>query len=210
MGELIRWYRNLPPRLRVVFRTDSNGHHDPVESAPRPPKRRIVVVCFGNVCRSPVAAALLQARLGDEWDVASVGTNAVDGKPATDLMWTAAIEHGVDLSTHRARRLTVDDVRDAELIVAMSKRQALKIRQLDPAVTRRIQLLGGFSPQPNAWGLPADPDKPAAGQDEIPDPIGEDLEFHRECCRRLSESADRLTRCGNRGRPTAAFRSRPS
>jgi len=137
---------------------------------------------------------MLQARLGDEWEVASVGTNAVDGKPATDLMWTAAIEYGVDLSTHRARKLTADAICDAELIVAMSRRQALKIRQLDPAVTRRIQLLGGFSPQPNTWGQPADPDKPAACDDEIPDPLGEDLEFHRECCRRLSESADMLAR----------------
>ena len=38
-----------------------------------------------------------------------------DGKPATDMMWTAAIEYGIDLSTHRARKLTVDDIADAEL-----------------------------------------------------------------------------------------------
>ena len=38
------------------------------------------------------------------------------------------------------------------------------------------------------------PEKPAARDDEIPDPMGEDLEFHRECCRRLSDSTDRLAR----------------
>lgn len=152
------------------------------------------MVCFGNVCRSPVAAALLQTRLGDDWEVISVGTNAVDGKPATDMMWTAAIEYGIDLSTHRARKLNEEDIADAELIVAMSKRQALKVRQIDPSLTRRIQLLGGFSPQPNAWGLPADPDKPAASHDEIPDPMGADLDAHRECCRRLAASVDQLNR----------------
>ena len=202
MFELIRWYRESPPRLRVVFRTAASRASIAGTSvrrasvAPPPPhRRRILVVCYGNVCRSPVAAQLLQDRLDEaRWEVVSAGTNASDGKAASRLMRVAAGERGMDLSSHRARRVTADDIVDAELVIAMSRRQADSLLKLEPRAGRRIRLLGAFNPEPNTWGLPADPRRAAASDEEIPDPHGEDLAFHRECCDRLASSVDQLAR----------------
>jgi protein-tyrosine phosphatase len=245
LHRLIRWYKESPPRLRVVFRAGAGGVRNaraeaewagghghqgaprsplanppavsplaaspplpyladadspgalpdaelPAPLADAPPARRALLVCFGNTCRSPVAAAMLQARLGDRWEVISAGTNAAAGQPVVEMTRVAAAERGIDLSGHRSRPLTVEDVRDAAIVVAMSERQARKILELQARPGLRVRLLGAFHPEPNTWGLPADPRQSAAGDDEVPDPIGEDLEFHRESCRRISEAVERL------------------
>jgi protein-tyrosine phosphatase len=153
------------------------------------------VVCYGNVCRSPFAARALQRHLdSSEWQVLSAGTNAAEGKPASELMCAAAAEHGVDLSAHRASKVTHHLLRTSDLVITMSQRQAEKLLELEPTVQRRIRLLGGFSPQHNVWGLPADPRRPAAAADEIPDPSGEDFVFHQECCRHLNAAVGQLSR----------------
>jgi protein-tyrosine phosphatase len=177
---------------------DADSHGAPFDAeSPAPladatPARRALLVCFGNTCRSPVAAAMLQARLGDRWEVLSAGTNAVAGQPVVEMTRVAAAERGIDLSGHRSRPLTAEDVRDAAIVVAMSERQARKILDLQARPGLRVRLLGAFHPEPNTWGLPADPRQSAAGDDEVSDPIGEDLELHRESCRRIGEAVERL------------------
>jgi protein-tyrosine phosphatase len=245
LHRLIRWYKESPPRLRVVFRAgigaprnaraaaELAGDHgyedaqrptlaDPPAVTPlaaasplpppadadspgtlpeaeplapltdAPPRPRVLIVCFGNTCRSPVAAAMLQARLGDRWEVLSAGTDAVAGQPVVELTRVAAAERGIDLTGHRSRPLTFEDVRDAAIVVAMSERQARKILELEARPALRVRLLGAFHPEPNTWGLPADPRQSAAADDEVPDPIGEDLEFHRDSCRRIGDAVARL------------------
>jgi len=197
MRQLIRWYKESPPRLRVVFRSGLLVAENLRVAAPVPRggRRRILVVCFGNVCRSPFAAHLLQQRLDrGEWQVLSAGTNAAAGKTVTEYMSTAAGEHGIDLSTHRSRKVTRELLRTSDLIITMSQHQAKKLLELEPTAKRRVRLLDGFHPQPNTWGLPADPRKAAALADEIADPTGEDFAFHRECCDRLENAVAQLSR----------------
>ena len=202
MRELVRWYRESPARLRVVFGAAAAevaaagkvARHAP-ETFPPPNRRRILVVCFGNICRSPVAARLLQERLDQtKWVVVSAGTNASTGKSASRVMCAAAAECGIDLSGHRARRVTADDIRDSELVIAMSRRQTDRLLELEPGSKRRIRLLGAFNAEANTWRISADPRKSAASEEEIPDPHGEDLAFHRHCCERLDTSVDQLAR----------------
>ena len=200
MRELIRWYRESPPRLRVVFRAAAAAAAGKAvrrapETFPPPNRRRILVVCFGNTCRSPVAARLLQERLDEtKWEVVSAGTDAASGKSASRIMRVAAAECGIDLSGHRSRRVTADDIRDAELVIAMSRCQTDRLLELEPGSKRRIRLLGAFHPQANTWGIPADLRRSTASEEEIPDPNGEDLAFHRQCCKRLDTSVDQLAR----------------
>lgn len=198
MRELIRWYHNSPPRLRVVFCIKSGSTSSSSfasEPPPRRGRRRLLVVCFGNLCRSPFAAGLLDQLLDrDQWQVLSAGTDAVEGRPVSTAMRVAAAELGVDLSRHRSHRVTRELLRTSDLVITMSQRQAAKLLDIDPAIERRIRLLGGFDPQPNPWGLPADPRKSAAADDEIPDPAGGDFEFHRQCCRRLDRAVTQLSR----------------
>jgi protein-tyrosine phosphatase len=85
----------------------------------------ILVVCTGNVCRSPIVEgmlrSILQTRFGDAapW-VASAGTAGWVGSGAHPSSVHAAAELGIDISAHRARQLRADDVRSAQLVLAMA------------------------------------------------------------------------------------------
>ena len=145
------------------------------------------MVCFGNVCRSPLATAMFTALLPvDRFEVACAGTNAPEGKTATEFARIAGAKRGLSLRGHGSQKLSAELVRNSDLIFTMSRHQAAKVVSLDPGAARRIRLLGAFAPQPNVWGLPADPMTPAADHHEICDPLSEDLEFHYECAERLA------------------------
>jgi len=100
-------------------------------------RKRILICCYGNICRSPYAEALLmralqQARFDRNWIVRSAGVGAQPGAPAARGMVEAAVERGVDLTGHRARRLTADMAREADVLVA-----------LDEVVEAEIGILAG-------------------------------------------------------------------
>ena len=85
----------------------------------------ILVVCTGNVCRSPIAEGMVRSillrRFGDGApSVASAGTAGWVGSAADPSSIAAAAELGIDISAHRARQLQADDVRSAELVLAMA------------------------------------------------------------------------------------------
>jgi len=89
----------------------------------------ILVVCTGNVCRSPIAESLLrvalEARLAAEApDVASAGTMGWVGSGADPSSVVAAAELGVDISGHRAREVSDEDVARSTLILAMAPEHA--------------------------------------------------------------------------------------
>ena len=89
----------------------------------------ILVVCTGNVCRSPIAEGFLraafEARMGsDAPEVASAGTMGWTGSGADPRSVEAAAERGIDISGHRAREVSDEDVARATLIVAMSPEHA--------------------------------------------------------------------------------------
>ncbi len=85
----------------------------------------ILLVCTGNICRSPIAEGLirraLQVRLGQAAPtVASAGTAGLAGALADPHAVEAAAERGADISTHRGRRLRESDLAQAALVVAMA------------------------------------------------------------------------------------------
>ena len=79
---------------------------------------RLLFVCTGNTCRSPMAEAIARREaiargLGDV-EVASGGTSAWDGAPASDGALLVAMERGLDLSTHRSQQVTRDLVAEQD------------------------------------------------------------------------------------------------
>lgn len=80
-------------------------------------------LCTGNLCRSPLAEGILRHKLEDKGivsaAVSSAGTFALDGNPAATLTIEVADDHGVDISSHRARHVTREMLEGASLVVGM-------------------------------------------------------------------------------------------
>ncbi|MBY5163606.1 hypothetical protein [Salsipaludibacter albus] len=103
----------------------------------------ILVVCTANQCRSPVGQALLSTMPDGRswpdpgWRVASAGVAARDGAPAVNDSVRIASDWGVDLSTHRARRLDRDLVDAADLVVTMETGHLADVLRLVPSALPR-------------------------------------------------------------------------
>jgi protein-tyrosine phosphatase len=85
---------------------------------------KILMVCLGNICRSPLAEGILQDKAfkaGLNWSVESAGTeNYHVGEPPHHLSQKVAKSYGVDISKQRARRFTAEDLNNYDKIYALS------------------------------------------------------------------------------------------
>jgi len=115
------------------------------------------MVCVGNICRSPMAAAVLASRLralGRPGSVDSAGVAVREGTPADPIARELMRERGLDISRHRARQLTPELLADFELVLVMEEGLKREVEQLHPPARGRVQRLGRF------------------GGFDIPDPYG--------------------------------------
>jgi protein-tyrosine phosphatase len=106
---------------------------------------RILMVCTGNICRSPMAEVLLAQRLaqrGVRVTVASAGIAALVGRPADPEAQELMAERGLDLSAHRARQLTPDLLRAFDLVLVMEAWQQRAVEAVLPSARGRVQRLG--------------------------------------------------------------------
>lgn len=103
----------------------------------------ILVVCEGNICRSPMAAALLAHAL-PRAVVSSRGLRAVTGAPAHPDAATLMRQRGLDLGSHRAVQLTPADCQAADLVLAMDTAQRRHLECLCPVAHGRIFRIGEY------------------------------------------------------------------
>lgn len=85
---------------------------------------KILMVCLGNICRSPLAEGILQQKvkqLGLDWIIESAGTNSYHtGEPPHTLSQKVALLNGIDISKQRSRRFEKKDLQNFDKIYAMS------------------------------------------------------------------------------------------
>jgi protein-tyrosine phosphatase len=104
---------------------------------------RILIVCVGNICRSPTAEYLLRERLGDATGgrIGSAGLSAMSGYPMEATALDLLREHAVDGGQHRARQLDSKLLRQSDLILAMEKSHVTAIGRMAPEVSGKVFLL---------------------------------------------------------------------
>jgi protein-tyrosine phosphatase len=145
------------------------------------PGYRVLFVCTGNTCRSPMAAAALRDYLGPDAprvEVSSAGTAAWDGQPVTEASLEVAARDGVDLASHRSRRVTPALLRAADLVLVMERSHLHAVQALG-ADPRRTHVL-------SEW--------PDAGESQLPisDPFGASIEAYEECWSRIRHHVRRV------------------
>lgn len=104
---------------------------------------RILVVCVGNICRSPTAEYLLRARLGvSKCEVSSAGLSAMAGQVIDPTAGELLRENGVDGRRHHARQVTGEMLRQSDLILTMERAHSAAIARDYPEVSGKVFLLG--------------------------------------------------------------------
>lgn len=106
----------------------------------------VLTVCTGNVCRSPLAEGLLRMVMADlPVTVASAGTDALVGEQMTEQNRIIAAELGVgDGDDHRARQLETEHLREADLVLALTRNHRRAAAELLPRVSRHTFTLREF------------------------------------------------------------------
>ncbi len=142
---------------------------------------RIVFVCTGNTCRSPMAEGLLRKRLrgAARCEVLSAGLHAHVGAPPSPTAVRAAAEVGVDISGHRVRSMTDALAFSATFLVAMTEAHAIELRRRFPFASAKVRLIGSFAD--------------GAGEArDVPDPFGGSLDDYRSGVRLISPCVDAI------------------
>lgn len=111
-----------------------------------PDRNVILVVCTGNLCRSPMATGLLrhrlaEAELDDEFEVVSAGTWALTGSPAADYSRQVMAERGISISEHRARTVSEADVAAADVVLVMEEGHREALLAEFPAARSKVHLM---------------------------------------------------------------------
>ena len=130
---------------------------------------RIVMVCSGNICRSPMAVVIAEELLRDAQIphmIISGGTLNIHGRAAAPLAQRAVAELGLDLSSHRSQGAQPGLMRLADYIVVMAPRHEAHLLRADPSLRPKIVRLWEYDPEDE-------------GLDQIPDPVGHDEEVFR-------------------------------
>lgn len=146
---------------------------------PAAPISSLLVVCTGNICRSPIAEALFRKRLQglgagvEDFRVASAGTGALVGHPADDKAIEVMDERKLDLRAHRARQFELGLARDFDLTLVMEEGQRRWIQQSFPTLRGRVRLVG-------QWQEDLD----------VPDPFGRELGDFRHARDLIEEAVD--------------------
>lgn len=136
---------------------------------------KILVVCVGNICRSPTGEGILKKLLPNKTvDSSGIATkkSGLVGKPADSMALKVAAEHGVDLAEHQAKQLTSELCAQYDLILVMEKAHKEALTEIAPEARGKTMLFG-------QW----------IGQNDIPDPYRQSREAFDHAYKLIEESA---------------------
>ncbi len=109
--------------------------------------RKILFLCYGNICRSPVAERLAASRLPG-LDITSAGFHAIDKRPCSGFIQDMSAGLGINVVDHRSRQVRAEELDAADLILVMDMQNFMQLKQISPDAVRRTTFLGLFSKHP--------------------------------------------------------------
>ncbi len=142
------------------------------------PMAHILIVCTANICRSPVAEALLRDRLRqrglDEWRVSSAGTWAQWDRGASQFSIDVMGKAGLDITGHRARMVDAALLAEADLVLCMEKGHVEALQIEFPTQAAKIHLLSAMT----------------GANYSVHDPYGEPLASYQQMAAELTDLID--------------------
>ena len=171
---------------------------------------KILVVCVGNVCRSPLAERLLQQRLdalAPGWaEVTSAGTHGRTAAPMERHAAAELVRLGGDPEGHESRRVTAPMTSDVDLLLTLTRDLRTEVLGLSPRLLKRAFTLSELAAIADSGAVEVD-DRPATQDlvrraashrsvavdaEDVPDPIGRGDEVHREVADLIAAHVDRI------------------
>jgi protein-tyrosine phosphatase len=175
----------------------------------------ILTVCTGNICRSPAVERLLASKLGPTVQVASAGTHALVGHPISEPMAALLRSGGIQELPFAARRVSEQLLKEADLVLPLTRAQRGLVVELWPAAVRRTftlrefaRLLSWVDPSAIPAGTPAERldaaiplaaaergrERTSPDEDDVVDPYRLGDEVYAESFAQISSAVQVITR----------------
>lgn len=140
--------------------------------------KRILFVCTGNTCRSPMAEYLLKAKAKDRFEVRSAGLAAWPGQEASEHVQTLLAQRGIEID-HKAQQVSKELIQWADLVLSMTQAHANALKEQFPEEKDKIFTLKRY----------VRPDEEGA---DIADPFGGDLAVYEETLAEIEKWLEEL------------------
>lgn len=170
------FFQKLRKRIRVL-RAINNAVNDTNIRLQQIPARRVLVLCYGNIYRSPLVGRLLSDKLGSGAEIRSAGFHHKDQRPSPQPHVAMAARYGIDLSQHRSTVISHNLVQWADLIVIMDRHNWYALADFTHDAIPKTIWLGALLEGPSV---------------EITDPYGETPEHAEKIVQQLIGATEAL------------------
>lgn len=145
---------------------------------------KVLMVCLGNICRSPIAEGVLAAKCKEKglpWEVDSAGTNGLhNGEPPHPSSQSVCKLNGIDISFQKSRPFKAEDMENFDLIIPMAA-----------DVMRDMRYISGKKYNPEKVKLLLNYSFPSADMD-VPDPWSRSIGAYHEVYELINDACDQL------------------